>query len=772
MPLPSELRRLKNQSDASWITTKRETDSISLKSIKQQLKQKPTSELPISKHKYHSKYERTAEQMNIQVKKIDSKNHDIEIYHPMNDNRKEYASKANLSPKDKKHAKKLAKSKEKHMFQKHRHDDNNNSKRVRNKSRINNFKNYNDVASVISANMIEKQTLTTEDSTYNSHSRTRTSTGRNPMRNGNKVPKRRIINVDGDDTNINTSRKSKSNAKARPKSARGGDTIAVTNSTLFARGFQPLPGIAGMHRDFVNRKEDPQQIIAKIEENVDKFIGDTNKCLTFVRENTLSIDNTSGAFTNINKDNIKKLPNSIKFNQRELEMQHKLLTGEFDKLPDDQETRKQIALIESQLNSLDATTNQQNSQTDNNANSKQKPTSKKKHKSNKSKKKVKQKKVEKSSNHAKSKRNKLDKKDNDSSTGENETDEGAEPGFFSVMGAMFGLTSIKHAQQDLTESNLQQTFQIVDIDDSGVIDINEFTKAIAEMGYQDNIDAEKEFERVDIDNSGLLDFEEFRRAMLGKKAKKISVKMLAKIFRKLDEDNTNTLSFDEFTKAAKYIGFGKIGGQDDIQDCFMEVDTNNSGMVDWDEFVQAILMKKPSKPLDQYSDDGIELDEVDVDSNANAYGGRNDEQLANINQTNDPRIDTTNRDKKNDDKKSKNDQEKLFEKECKDMFDKYDADNSGYLEYKDFVAAGKLLGCNDSKKLKKAFIKLDVNDDGQIDCNEFVQLMIKMKQKRQVKKEKKKKQKKKKKDKDASSQDKTEEMGNLESDWFSWLTGN
>merc|ERR1712146_508891 len=61
---------------------------------------------------------------------------------------------------------------------------------------------------------------------------------------------------------------------------------------------------------------------------------------------------------------------------------------------------------------------------------------------------------------------------------------------------------------------------------------------------------------------------------------------LTDAFNKFDEDGSGQLGQWEFTQAWFFLGLK--GSEDEINDSFKSVDTNNSGLVDIDEFINAI----------------------------------------------------------------------------------------------------------------------------------------------------------------------------------------
>merc|ERR1712053_30631 len=61
---------------------------------------------------------------------------------------------------------------------------------------------------------------------------------------------------------------------------------------------------------------------------------------------------------------------------------------------------------------------------------------------------------------------------------------------------------------------------------------------------------------------------------------------LKQAFNKFDKDSSGELGEWEFTQAWFFLGLK--GSEDEIKESFKSVDTNNSGLVDIDEFISAI----------------------------------------------------------------------------------------------------------------------------------------------------------------------------------------
>ena len=152
----------------------------------------------------------------------------------------------------------------------------------------------------------------------------------------------------------------------------------------------------------------------------------------------------------------------------------------------------------------------------------------------------------------------------------------------------------------------------------------------------------------------------FKKAVLTYMASRLSeeeVKNLKATFQSIDENGDGMLSLEELKNAvakADKIDFGNV------EEIFKAIDTDNSGVIDYTEFIAASLEKK-------------------------TY---------------------------------------LQESKLKDAFKLFDKDGSGKVSKKEITS---ILNCEkDSDYIDKLFEKYDLNKDGEIDFDEFSKLMREM----------------------------------------------
>merc|ERR1712232_1138135 len=94
----------------------------------------------------------------------------------------------------------------------------------------------------------------------------------------------------------------------------------------------------------------------------------------------------------------------------------------------------------------------------------------------------------------------------------------------------------------LTEEQLdeiREAFSLFDADASGMIDIRELKKMVAD---------------IDNDGNGTIEFTEFLQMMTGKMGEKDSREDIEKVFKLFDDDNTNKISFRNLARVAEELG--------------------------------------------------------------------------------------------------------------------------------------------------------------------------------------------------------------------------
>ncbi|OMO68647.1 hypothetical protein COLO4_29514 [Corchorus olitorius] len=140
-------------------------------------------------------------------------------------------------------------------------------------------------------------------------------------------------------------------------------------------------------------------------------------------------------------------------------------------------------------------------------------------------------------------------------------------------------------------AGLKEMFKMIDTDGSGQITYDELKIGLKRFGA--NLD-ESEFHALmksaDVDNSGTIDYEEFIAATLHlNKAEKEDHLFAA--FSYFDKDGSGYITQDELQKACQEFGIEEIR----LDEIIREVDQDNDGKIDYNEFVAMMQKGNPGK---------------------------------------------------------------------------------------------------------------------------------------------------------------------------------
>ena len=171
------------------------------------------------------------------------------------------------------------------------------------------------------------------------------------------------------------------------------------------------------------------------------------------------------------------------------------------------------------------------------------------------------------------------------------------------------------------ETLMMRSFKYFDLDNSGYVSIEEWTKAIEKIGVvlANPAQLEELFHTYDTSGDGQLDYSEFIAAVFGANsamAKRVSpsklqpaeqqhaeevmenirtrlasrgtrgILGLARQFKIMDDDDSKNLDFYEFSKAMRDYRIDMA--EPDLQLVFNSIDRNRSGTIDYDEFLRAV----------------------------------------------------------------------------------------------------------------------------------------------------------------------------------------
>ncbi|KAH9610519.1 hypothetical protein KSS87_000991 [Heliosperma pusillum] len=129
---------------------------------------------------------------------------------------------------------------------------------------------------------------------------------------------------------------------------------------------------------------------------------------------------------------------------------------------------------------------------------------------------------------------------------------------------------------------LKQMFENMDTDGSGTITYEELKEGLARLGSKlSETEAKALMDAADQDGSGSIDYIEFVTATMHRYRLE-SDDQLYKAFQYFDKDNSGFITTDELQTAMREYG---IADENCIKEILAEVDTDNDGRINFDEFV-------------------------------------------------------------------------------------------------------------------------------------------------------------------------------------------
>ncbi|GLT75654.1 hypothetical protein SLA2020_473590 [Shorea laevis] len=128
---------------------------------------------------------------------------------------------------------------------------------------------------------------------------------------------------------------------------------------------------------------------------------------------------------------------------------------------------------------------------------------------------------------------------------------------------------------------LKQMFANMDTDSSGTITYDELKAGLARLGSKlTEAEVKQLMEAADLDGTGTIDYIEFITATMHRHRLERD-EHLCKAFQHFDKDNSGFITMDELEAAMKEYGMGDDAS---IKQIISEVDTDNDGKIDYDEF--------------------------------------------------------------------------------------------------------------------------------------------------------------------------------------------
>ncbi|KAL0418452.1 UNVERIFIED_CONTAM: Calcium-dependent protein kinase [Sesamum radiatum] len=134
---------------------------------------------------------------------------------------------------------------------------------------------------------------------------------------------------------------------------------------------------------------------------------------------------------------------------------------------------------------------------------------------------------------------------------------------------------------------LKEMFKSMDSDGNGTITLEELRQGLAKQGTKlSEYEVKQLMEAADADGNGTIDYEEFITATMHMN-RMDREEHLYTAFQYFDKDNSGYITIEELEQALREFG---MGDGKDIKEIISEVDTDNDGRINYDEF--AAMMKK------------------------------------------------------------------------------------------------------------------------------------------------------------------------------------
>lgn len=149
-------------------------------------------------------------------------------------------------------------------------------------------------------------------------------------------------------------------------------------------------------------------------------------------------------------------------------------------------------------------------------------------------------------------------------------------------------------------AGLKEMFKMIDTDNSGQITFEELKVGLKKVGA--NLQESEIYalmQAADVDNSGTIDYGEFIAATLHMNKIEREDHLFA-AFQYFDKDGSGYITADELQLACEEFGLGDV----QLEEMIREVDEDNDGRIDYNEFVA--MMQKPTMGLPAKKSGGLQ----------------------------------------------------------------------------------------------------------------------------------------------------------------------
>jgi len=148
------------------------------------------------------------------------------------------------------------------------------------------------------------------------------------------------------------------------------------------------------------------------------------------------------------------------------------------------------------------------------------------------------------------------------------------------------MSEVKLSDAQLTAA--KDAFKQLDKRDEDKIRVGDIQTCMKKLGHNVTGDwLESMEDEIDSEGTGYVSFEEFRDLLLKKMQADEDERELKEIFRVLDKEKKGEVNVNELRWILKNLGDDLT--EDDIDDMILDVDTDGSGWVDYEEFAKLML---------------------------------------------------------------------------------------------------------------------------------------------------------------------------------------
>ncbi|KAH9624535.1 hypothetical protein KSS87_020290 [Heliosperma pusillum] len=156
--------------------------------------------------------------------------------------------------------------------------------------------------------------------------------------------------------------------------------------------------------------------------------------------------------------------------------------------------------------------------------------------------------------------------------------------------------ALKVIAQNMSEEEikgLKAMFTNMDTDNSGSITYEELKTGLAQLGSKlTEAEVKQLMEAADVDGNGTIDYTEFVTATMHRHRLETEENLL-KAFRYFDKDSSGYITTDELEAAMMEYG---VADENSIKEILSEVDTDNDGRINYDEFCTMMKSGTSTEP--------------------------------------------------------------------------------------------------------------------------------------------------------------------------------